>query len=352
MKKIILATLLATSLTLPARAGHVDVFFDSIRKASQYLNQYDYDKALAEANTAEIVYQRILNSLASSSDQAQVYKIKLSLQSSLVLTYTLLGHRFFDKGRYHDALRIYDKSIRLSPDFPCSHYEKGYTYQQLNEPWKAAVSVYEAQRLARFPARRNIVDAFDEDGGLYCGRDQVDSRGNTILTELGKSTLYPLDVNLKNGQKVPGRIVPGIGAHLVRGQGGKASVYLEQSLAEVLKNLGDPVGEEKLLYRDGRELPHYVYDDVMVVIDPDNQQVIGLYVYAPTSFVETPKGNLRVGADARAVITTLGQSFGFKKEYLGVNSEIRESLDYQELGLGFAVAKNDRVQMVLIYTLE
>lgn len=351
MKKLACAAFLALSLTLPAQAGHVDVFFESIGKASQYLNQYDYDKALAEVNTAEIVYHRILKDLANTPDQAEAYKVKLSLQSSLVMAYIVLGHRLFDKGRYQDALRVYDKSIYISPDFPCSHYEKGYTYQQLKQPWKAAVSLYEAQRLARFPARRNIVDHFDEEGGLFCGRDQVDPRSQQLLRDLGKSPLYPLAVDLKTGQQVPGRVLPGIGAHLVRGQE-SASVYLEQPLSEVLQNLGEPVGQEKVVYRDGRELPHYIYPDIMVVVDPGNQQVVGLYVYAPTAFVETPRGNLKVGAEARSVIKTLGQSFGFKKEYLGVNSDIRESLDYQELGLGFAIARNDSIKMLSIYTLE
>lgn len=351
MKKIAMAALLTVSLCLPVRADHFDVFITSVNRTGVLIGQYEYDKALAEANTAEIAYKRALKELASFADASEAYKLKLAMQANLVLIYNLLGQRLFDNDRFPEALRVYDKAIGISPDFPCLHYEKGYTYQRMKSPWKAAVSVYEAQRLARFPARRNIINHFDEDGSIYCGRGAIDPRAQTILSELGKPLLYPIEVNLKTGQKSPGRILPGLGANVVRPDQ-NVNVYLEQPLADVVKNLGEPLSEETILYRDGRELPHYIYEGLMVVVNPTDQNVIGLYVFSPQAYVETPNGNLAVGADAKSVLKTLGKSFGFVKNHVGINSDIRDSLSYPELSLDLAIAKHDALAMILIYTLE
>lgn len=350
MKKILIASLLSLSLGLFAQAGTFDLFQDNIHQGQNALENYQYDKAMAHANSAEILYRRTLREWSKGNDPAEVWKANLAMQTNIVLLYMFLGQRLFDQNRYQDALKIYDKAIAIAPNFPCLHYEKGFTYFHLKQNWKSALALYEAKRLARFPARRNIINHFEESGSLYCGRAETDDRSDGLLRDLDKSIYYPLELDLSTGQKMPGQVVPGMGVNLMR-EGQSINIYLEEPLANALSKLGEPFSQKELEI-DGKKRLHFFYSDIVLAFEPTENTLSRISFYQGTPQVNWANQHLAMGDHASTVLKKMGQAYGFDKTYMGVNEDLREYIHYPEIGLDFGISRQDQIGMISIYTLE
>lgn len=337
------------ALSASAQSSEAQVFYESLKKVNDAMQKGYYAQALAQISTAEQASAQLMELVNLAPDPEEGRDIQQTLQAELVYSYTLLGQALYDAQRYTDALKIYDKSLAIAPHFPCTHYEKGYTHQALNQRNQAAVALYEAQRLARFAAWRKLPNPLNPNKALSCGREQIDGRSQNSLQELGFAPYYPLTVDLKTGQNIPGRIVPGMGAHLVRDRA--IALYLEAPLAQALQALGPPIAERIMPYRTGEQLPHYMYKDVLVVADRAKQQVLGLYVYSPQASIATPAGLLSMGAPTRTVEQTLA-AFEPVKDTLEDSGDLRESYDYPQLGFSVAMDHNDRIRVLSIYTME
>ncbi len=327
----------------------LDAFINSLDQAYDLIQEYEYTKAIAHMNSAEILYHRTLQELAKSGEtSSSIWKSNLAMQGSMVRLYLTLGNRLFDQDNYTKALQIYQRAQDMAPRFPCIRYEKGYTYFKLNQPWKAAVELYEAKRLARFPSYRKIVNHFDEEETIVCPQREVEERGNGILKDLGKSPLYPIELNLSTGQPASNQILPGVGIHLAKQ---KQSIYLEETFTDVLTKVGPAAGEEETTHK-GQNLRLYVYPEMVIAVDPSDDSIVQIHAFDNQRPVNTPNGMLRIGDHARDVLKTMGQGYGFSRNYNGINEDIREYLDYSELGLMFGIGKNDRIKTIAIYTLE
>lgn len=346
----LLTPLLFVSLSLPVQADTFDQFQVHIHTGLAALQNYNYDQALAQANSAEIYYRRTLQAYARGNSAEDLWKLNLAMQTNLVLLYSVLGQRLFDQKRYTEAMRVYDKALVISPNYPNLRYEKGFTYFSMGQPWKAAVELYEAKRLARFPARRNIINHFAEEGSLVCSREEIDRRSDGLLQDMGKSIRYPLDMDLESGKKVPGRIVPGLGVHWPD-QGNGKYIYLETPEAEILELLGEPSAWDEQEGKDGKSSV-MVYPQLLISLDDTERKVKEILVMAPERPILTPKGYLKTGIHARNILALLGQTMGFARHVMGLNANPREYLDYPELGLTFAISPQDTVVGISIRVME
>lgn len=353
-RRLLLAALALTIIASPVWASStIDQFLENVNKGLAAANNYNYDSSIGYVNSAEIQYRRALQEMSKAGqDPQEIWKINLAMQTNLVLLYNMLGQRFFDQDKYAQALQMYNKSQAINATFPCTHYEKGYTYLRLKDTWKAAVEIYEAKRLVRFPAYRRIVNHYDDDGSINCSREDVETRGDGILHELGKSTDYPVGLDLVTGKAVPNQMVPGIGLHLASL---KKAVYIGESLAQVLDDLGKPLSQDDETESDrGETLRIYVFQNprIVVCIDTTSETVKQIHVFEPNIPVASPAGQIKTGVHAREVLRLLGQGYGFQRSPNGVNADIREYLDYPEIGLVFGVGKNDLIVTAAIYNLE
>lgn len=351
LTQLTLAVLLVLSLITGAQAQQsAERFIDEINQSLSAANQYDYELAIKHLNSAEILYRRTLKEFTDlGEDPAEIWKLNLAMQTNLVGLYNMLGTRLFDQENYSDALRMYQKSEAINPRFPCTQYELGYTYLNLIQPWKAAVAIYKAKQLARIPAYRGIVNHFDESGSIYCPREQVESRSDGILKDLGKSTLYPLDLDLATGKNIPNQAVPGMGAHLAKR---KQSIYLEQSWPEAEEMLGITDKTDEIEDEQWGKLTVYYYPEISIAVEPASQSIKQLYMMDQGRPVMTPAGLVYVGDTAQSVMKKLGQNHGFIRLNGGLNDSLREMLVYAEIGLSFGIGKDGRVGMILIADLD
>jgi tetratricopeptide (TPR) repeat protein len=348
--KLLLTPMLFISLCLPVQADTFDQFQVHIHTGLDAIKNYNYDQALAQANSAEIFYRRTLQAYSHENSAEDLWKLNLAMQTNIVLLYSFLGQRLFDQKRYQDALRVYDKALAISPNYPNLRYEKGFTYFNLGQTWKATVELYEAKRLARFPARRNIINHFSEEGSLYTSRQEIDTRSDNLLKDMGKSADYPLDTDLETGKKIPGRIVPGMGVHWP-GRGSGSYLYLDQDEEKISESLGEPTAREDIDWNDGKRVLMR-YPELVLGLDPMTRKVREIHVSKIGYPVQTPKGYITIGAHAGTVLKQLGVSMGFDRTVMGINADPREYLSYTELGLIFAVSPNDIVSGVSITALE
>lgn len=325
---------LLTGLPVWAQALPADTerrYQAALTRAEQAIGRGDYNQALASLDLAEGLYPTLLKSLLESCKctPEQARALSMQLQIRLVPIILTLGERLYDLDRFDDVLGLYQRGQLINADFPCLRAETGFLYVTLDRRTLAVTELYEAKRLARFPARRDIVAAQNQ---VACPRERIDRRSHGLLEQLGLDTEYPLGLDLESGQAMPGRIVPGMGAEIPwRGQ--MHPVYFEESLASVKRKLGEPEQSTRAQV-GGEESLHLRYGETLLVFDAHSQHLQSLELKTAGQPVLLPGGYLRIGEPISQLDKNLGQGYGFEPLPLGSNRafDIRR---YTQLGVDF-----------------
>lgn len=328
--------------------------------AGAYLNSYnlgmdaleaaDFDTALALQDPLRELYAKVLAIALDvcNCEADEAYALKMSTQSYYMRLTMLLGQGLYDAGRFAEALAVYDKGQAVNAEYPCLRYEKGFTFVALKQPDAAAIELYEAKRLARFPSRSSVPNHFSEGEDVVCPRAEVDRSSDGLLAGLGKPLNYPLGRDLASGRAMPGRIVPGMGLQFEK-QGHLFDIYLEESVASILQKLGEPDRREHWRMM-GEYLPYLIYGDLRIALDAGGERVKFLHLASPGRALLTPRGYLETGATAEQVRALLGQDYGFRHgEEKDPARPMKEFLDYTELGVVFHIDRQDRVALISLY---
>lgn len=312
--------------------------------------------SLIEAYSYDQGFQA-LKSAKKHAQNVKDWKVRTTLQTQIFSQLVTLGIRYYDTKKYQDALAAFRLGYELYPHNPLINYEIGLTYRALKKDWDATLSFYDALYYNHLPSFRWVTDPIDSTQSFRAPPDEINHFCAEQLQTMGKSTRYPLDLVLKKplnmpkttynvGDKMRGRMIPGMGAALI-GPKGNIDLYLNDSISKVLEAWGEP--DRKV---ERGELTTFEYDDEQCYIDVKSGDLIGSILVTSTSYhVQVDNKVIAIQAPAKLVLEQLGQRFAFEREQVG-GQNIREGLRYNDFGLTFGINYGDTVSYIHIWTME